>query len=220
MKKITIIFAFLFSGLTINQVNAQVGGGLVFGGDWYQWYNNPTIDGEEALTSSGNVLLNVAIGPKFWFGGEKFSLSLEGHVNWGVTSFDVNDYKGLGSMSFPLIAKLNFGSISSFSSNEDDKKGFYIGGGVQYTRTELYGLTADYVDNTTRSMFRTWIGEIGYGSGSDGTVTTSFVRFGVGDDNALTLNVGSLISFNFKEFIKNLDFDKDEDDNEQIQSFY
>jgi len=221
MKKFIIILTFLFSGIVINQANAQVGGGLVFGGDWYQWYNNPTVDGETALTSSGNTILNVAIGPKIWFGGEKFALSLEGHINWGVTTFDINDYKGMGSMAFPLIAKFNFGSLSSFSKNEDDKKGFYIGGGIQYTRTELYGLTADYIDNTTRSFFRTWIGEIGYGSRSDGTVTTSFVRFGVGDDNALTLNVGFLISFNFKEFIKNFDFDNDGDGgNEQIQSFF
>lgn len=218
MKKISIILAFLFSGLMINQMNAQVGAGLVFGGDWYQWYQNPTVNGETALTSSGNVLLNVAIGPKFWFGGEKFSLSLEGHVNWGITSFDMHEYKGMGTMAFPLIAKLNFGSLSSFSKSE--KKGFYLGGGVQYTRTELYGLTADFRDNTTRNLFRTWIGEFGYGSGKNGAVTTSFVRFGFGDNDAFTLNIGSLISFNFKEFMKNLDFDKDSDGgNEQIQSF-
>jgi hypothetical protein len=216
MKKVTIILTFLFSGLMTHQANAQVGGGLVFGGDWYQWYQNPTVDGESALTSVGNVLLNVAIGPKFWVGGEKFSLSVEGHVNWGVTSFDMHEYKGMGTIAFPMIAKLNFGSLSSFSDSE--KKGFYIGGGVQYTRTELYGLTADFIDNTTRKLFRTWIGEIGYGSGTNGTVTTSFVRVGVGDNDAFTLNVGSLISLNFKEVLNNSDDDSDRD-NGQIQSF-
>lgn len=218
MKKITIILAFLFSGLATTQVNAQFGGGLVFGGDWYQWYQNPKVDGENSLTSAGNVLLNVAIGPKIWFGGEKFSLSLEGHLNWGVTSFDMHEYKGMGTIAFPMIAKLNFGSLSSFGNS--DKKGFYIGGGVQYSRTELYGLTADYRDNTSRNLFRTWIGEIGYGSGKNGSVTNSFVRFGFGDNQAFSLNIGSLISFNFKEFIKGLDFNEDSDSgNDQIQSF-
>jgi hypothetical protein len=221
MKKFTIIFAFLFSGLAFNDVSAQVGVGFVFGGDYYQWYRNPEIAGLTPLPSTGNVLLNVAGGPKLWFGGDNFSLSLEAHLNWGITAFDMHEYKGMGNLAFPIMAKLNFGGISGFG--EEDTKGLYIGAGMQYARTEAYGLTADYVNNTTRDFFRTWIAEIGYGSGGEGISSTTFVRFGLGYEedsfnNAMTLNVGSIIDFNISEFLKFVDSEeKNEDD--KIQSF-
>lgn len=222
MKKFTIIFAFLFSGLAVNNVSAQVGAGFVIGGDYYQWYRNPEVAGETALPSTGNVLLNVAMGPKFWFGGDNFSLSLEGHINWGITAFDMHEYKGMGNLSFPLIAKLNFGGISGFG--EEDRKGIYIGGGLQYTRTEAYGLTSDYVGNTTRNYFQTFIGEIGFGSGGEGITSTTFVRVGLGYENggfnqAFTLNVGSIIDINFKEFAKSMNFNEKRKEDDQIQSF-
>jgi hypothetical protein len=222
MKKFTIIFAFLFGGLAFNDVSAQIGAGLVLGGDYYQWYRNPEVAGEEALSSTGNVLLNVAMGPKFWFGGENFSLSVEGHINWGITAFDMHEYKGMGNLSFPLIAKLNFGGISGFG--QEDRKGIYIGGGMQFTRTEAYGLTSDYTMNTTRNYFPTWIGEIGFGSGGEGITSTTFVRVGLGYENggfnqAFTLNVGSIIEINFSEFIKFMDFNDDNKEDDQIQSF-
>lgn len=216
MKKITIIFAFLFSGLAMTDVAAQVGAGLVLGGDYYQWYRNPTVAGETDQQSSGNAILNGAFGPKIWFGAKNFSVSVEGHINWGITAFDMHEYKGMGHLSFPVLAKLNFGALSSFK--EGTNKGFYIGGGVQYTRTEAYGLTGDFNNNTTRNYFQTLIGEIGYGGGGDGVVATTFIRFGVGENNALTLNVGSMLDFNVGEFFRNLDLG-DEDDDEQIQSF-
>ncbi|MFK7948778.1 MAG: hypothetical protein AB8G11_14390 [Saprospiraceae bacterium] len=216
MKKITIIFAFLFSGLAMTDVAAQVGAGLVFGGDYYQWYRNPTVAGETDQQSSGNAILNGAFGPKIWFGAKNFSLSLEGHINWAITAFDMHEYKGMGHLSFPLLAKLNFGALSTFDGGTS--RGFYIGGGVQYSRTEAYGLTGDFDDNTTRNYFQTLIGEIGFGGGEDGVVTTTFVRFGVGENNALTLNIGSMLNFNVGEFIRSLDLGG-EDDNEQIQSF-
>lgn len=218
MKKITIIFAFLFSGLAITDVAAQIGAGLVFGGDYYQWYRNPEVANEVAQLSTGSVLLNVSGGPKIWFGGEKFTLSVEGHLNWGITAFDMHEYKGMGNLSFPLIAKLNFGSVSGFGDRGG--KGFYLGGGMQFTRTEAYGLTADYIGNTTRGYFRTLIGEIGFGSGEDGVISTTFVRIGIGDDKAFTLNVGSVIDFNIGEFVKNMGKDVfEEEEDEQIQSF-
>jgi hypothetical protein len=222
MKKLTIIFAFLFGGLAANDVSAQVGAGLVIGGDYYQWYRNPEVAGETALSSTGNVLLNVAMGPKFWFGGDNFSLSVEGHINWGITAFDMHEYKGMGNLSFPLIAKLNFGGISGFGA--EDRKGLYIGGGIQYTRTEAYGLTSNYVDNTTRNYFQTFIGEIGFGSGGEGITSTTFVRVGLGYENggfnkAFTLNVGSVVDFNFGEFGKSMNRNKERNKDDQIQSF-
>ncbi len=220
MKQLKIILAFLLSGLAITDVAAQIGAGFVFGGDYYQWYRNPEVVGETADNSAGNAILNVTMGPKIWLGGEKFSLSLEGHINWGVTAFDMHEYKGMGNLSFPLLAKLNFGTVTGFGSR--DGKGFYLGGGLQYTRTEIYGLTSNFENNTTRKFFQTFIGEIGFGSGEDGVNATTFVRVGINENKAFTLNIGSLIDLNFGEFFKNRNnfkIQEEEEEEETIQSF-
>ena len=210
--------ALLLSLASVQEVAAQVGVGFVFGGDWYQWYQNPERASEEALPASGNAVLNLIIGPKVWFGGERFSLSLEGCVNWGATAFDMHEYKGMGAMAFPLLAKLNFGTLSGFSNGGG--KGFYLGGGMQYSRTELYGTTAEFRDNTTRQFFRTWVGEIGFGSGMDNFTSSNFVRIGIGENKAFTLNIGSILDFDIKGFAKTLKEDNPmKRDRKQIQSF-
>lgn len=216
MKKITIILVFLFSGLAMTDVAAQFGAGLVLSGDYYQWYRNPTVAGETEQQSAGNAILNGGIGPKVWIGKGGFSFSLEGQFNMGITAFDMHEYKGMGNIAFPLLAKLNFGALSSFKSDAD--KGFYIGGGLQYSRTEAYGLTADFDGNTTRGLFRTIVGEIGYGVGGKGFVASTFVRLGFEKDNAFTLNVGSVIDLNFSKLRKEINLDETEED-VQIQSF-
>lgn len=216
MKKVTIIFVLLFSGLGITDVSAQFGAGFVLSGDYYQWYRNPTYSGQTDQQSSGNVLLNGAIGPKVWLGKDGFSLSLEGQFNWGITAFDMHEYKGMGNISFPILAKLNFGALSTFK--DDAERGFYIGGGVQYSRTEAYGLTSDFDGNTTRNLFPTVIGEIGYGVGGKGFVMSTFVRIGLGLNDAFTLNVGSIMDLNISNLIKGFNFEETEEA-EQIQSF-
>ena len=41
-------------------------------------------------------------------------------------ALDINEYKGLGAVAFPVMAKLNFGALSGFSSK---LTGGYLGGG-------------------------------------------------------------------------------------------
>ena len=63
----------------------QFGFGTVGGFDFYQRYKNPVDN--IAYPASGNALLNIIYGPKIWIGSKKFSVSLEGQVNLGLTSF-------------------------------------------------------------------------------------------------------------------------------------
>jgi len=96
-----------------------------------------------------------------WFGGEDFSFSVEGQVSLGTLGFSAGDYKGLGIASVPLMAKLNFNGLSSF--DKEGKFGWSVGGGLQYSRTELYYLANDFEDiGGERSWFKTYIGQVGY----------------------------------------------------------
>lgn len=176
---------------------AQVGFGVTASTDLYQRYVNPIVfDANNESRAAGNAILNLGIGPKLWFGGEDFSVSLEGQVVWGITTFSLDEYKGMGSASFPFMAKLNFGGLSGL--NKEGKMGWSIGGGLAWTKTEAYGLSDDArADLHVRDYFPTFMTQIGYGFGISGFSTHGFVRYGFDSDNeASTLNIGLQFDFN------------------------
>lgn len=191
MRKLFLLFIYI---LIFQSTYSQVGIGTVGGFDFYQRYTNPK-DGI-AYPSSGNVLLNLIYGPKIWFGGKGFSVSLEGQVNLGLTSLAIKDFKGLGAVSFPVLAKLNFKGLSGFHTGF--ATGFSLGGGIAWTKTELYYLDEDYKNkNVSRDFFNTIFGQIDIGVGSFGTDGTVYFRYGTNvDTKAKILNIGLLVSSN------------------------
>ena len=199
MKRYFILIPVLFS---FNLLLGQIGFGTVSGFDLYQRYRNP-VD-EIAYPASGNAFLNFIYGPKIWIGGPKFSVSAEGQVNLGLTSLAVKDFKGLGAVSFPVMAKFNFNGLSGFHSGF--KSGFSIGGGMQWTKTELYYLSGKYKDRgVSRDFFDVYFVQVDLGFGSFGTDSAFYIRYGTNPDNkANVLNIGVVISKNksFKKKIK------------------
>lgn len=201
MKKSFLLATFLVLFAFLSQ--AQVGIGLTTGGDLYQRYTNPENPADSgALRSSGNALINSSFGPKIWIGGDRFSLSVEAQVILGATGFDMNEYKGMGMLAFPLMAHLNFKGNSGFGSKTKFGTGFSIGGGVQYSKTELYGTTKDFED-IERKLFPTYVGEIQVGGGGGGINIYLYTRYGVGYDfdtseftGGRSLNIGIASSFN------------------------
>jgi opacity protein-like surface antigen len=109
---------------------------------------------------------------------------------------DINDYKGLGMVSFPIIAHLNFGGLSAL--DKEGKFGWTIGGGIQYNKTELYYLNnGDEENGVTRDLFKTIVAEIGYGFGMTGFTIHPFIRYGWNPDNtANSFNFGIRYDFN------------------------
>lgn len=195
MKNNRITWIFLLV-CTASIVQAQFGVGITYGGDFYQRYTNPE-DGI-ADPSSGSAILNSSIGPKIWLGGKDVSLSVEAQVNWGIIGLDRQDFKGLGHLSFPLLANINFGRTSGLS--RQDGVGFSLGGGIQYNRTELYGLDQEYIDlGVTREYFPTYIIQAAIGTGISGFAYNVFVRYGFQPDGGTgrTLNIGSSFDMNF-----------------------
>ncbi|MEK7255795.1 MAG: hypothetical protein AAB316_13680 [Bacteroidota bacterium] len=183
--------------LSLSDANAQLrlGVGTTYGFDIYQRYTNPKTLDETEERSSGCAMNSLFLGPVVWLGSEKFSVSFEASANWGALALDLQEYKGLGAFAFPLVGRLNFGGLSNLG--ESDGFGFSLGAGVQYSKTEFYGLTKQFKDNTTRQFFRTIFLELAIGSGDEDSTGSFFVRYGKGDNQAASLNIGAGVNLNF-----------------------
>ena len=191
----------LFFGLSLQLAQSQIGLGLTTSFDLYNIYSNPNSSQPDPNTISrrnGSVLSSIGIGPQVWVGGKQFSVSVSAVANIAPFGLSIGDYKGLGAVSFPFMAHLNFGGTSSMNSVA--KAGFSIGGGIQYNRTELFGLTDTFADQgVTRDFFRTYNIELAAGGGLNGFVGKFYTRYGFNPDldGAWTLNIGIQMGLNF-----------------------
>jgi hypothetical protein len=170
------------------KITAQFEFGYTSGFDLYQRYKNPVDD--LAYPGAGNAILSLNAGPKLWIGSPKISLSLEAQANLGLLTLSLKDYKGLGSVSFPMLAKLNFNALSGMT--KDFGAGWAVGGGIAYTRTELFYLSEKYKDlGVNRTFYPTYIAEINFGGGGYANIGYFYVRYGYHfDTKASVLNIG------------------------------
>ncbi len=190
MRNYGVIILLSLLGLPIF---AQVKPNLIIGLDLYQWYKNPNGGPNEKIgASSGSVLLNLPLGLKIFAGHNKFSVSLEGSANMGFISFDVTEFKGMGAIAFPLLAKLNFNGMSGFSKSK--LVGWSVGGGIQFTKTEWYGLTSKFDGKLSRKFFPTYVVEIAGGGGVSSTQLAYYLRAGMGPHRAFTFNSGLIFN--------------------------
>lgn len=169
------ILVFLFFCSMSQFAHAQFGYGMTAKTEIYTWLQNPKDDIQSA--SAGSALVNIGLGPKIWLGGENVSFSAEASAVISPFALSISDFKGLGAVSFPVIGKINFGGLSTL--NKEGKFGFSIGGGIQWSKTELFGLKGSASnEGVSRSMFRNYIGEIGYGFGMSGFALQVYLRYG------------------------------------------
>ncbi len=198
--KIYLILLLTFGAM--NSAISQFGIGMTAGIDLYNRYSNP-LDSTGQHRANGSALLNFAVGPKIWVGGENFSVSVETQVNLGLLAMSIPDYKGLGNVSFPVIGKLNFAGLSGL--NKEGRFGLSLGGGIQFNKTELYYHTQDFKDlGGERKFFKTYIVQVGYGFGISGFGVQFFTRYGFNPDldGANSVNVGLQFDFNFSKLKK------------------
>ena len=198
-----LLMPFLF----LIESKAQFGYGLTGSLDVYQRYVNPKASQEDGSRSAGSVLLNLGLGPKIWVGNKKMSFSIEGQAVAGFFALSTSDKKGLGSLAIPVLAKLNFGGLSTF--DREGIQGWSIGGGIQYNRTELYGLSDTAKANgVVRNYFKTYVIQVSYGFGVSGFTGQGFVRGGFHpEDHSTSLNTGIQFDLNYPMLkkIKNAD---------------
>ncbi len=201
VKILIIVCSLIFGGGYSVTAQFGIGGTLSF--DIYNVHSNPTINSGSRSSGNGSAFLNLGLGPKIWYGSDRFSVSAETQANLGLFGLSIKDYKGLGSISFPIIAKLNFGGMSAL--NKEGEMGYSIGGGIQYTKTELYGLNDDATaDGITRPYYRTYIVQAGLGFGMSGFTGAGFIRYGFnpGLDGAHNFHIGIQTDFNFLKLKK------------------
>ncbi len=203
MIRLFLTTAFIFLVLSISGAQSRLdyGIGLTMGTDFYQRHVNPGTESSKKRRSSGNILLNPTIGPKFWLGNSVFSFSLESQINFGMTSFDVNEYKGMGALSFPIMGAFNFEGLSGLEAL--GVFGLSIGGGIQYVRTELYFQPEEH-QSVNRDFFPVYFGQINLGIGYNGIAAYLYVRLGYGDGKARALHVGLMTDFNLRRVKTNL----------------
>lgn len=177
----------------------QVGLGLTVSNDVYQHYKNPTShDGG----SAGSVLGNLGVGPKLWVGNHNFSVSAEAQAVWGIFGYSLKEYRGMGTVAYPIMVKLNFSGLTAMDN--EARMGFSVGGGVQYSRTELYGTTEAFdAGSGKRTLFMTYVGQVGYGFGVNGFGLVGFARYGYHpEEKSSTINVGVQYNFNITKMTK------------------
>jgi hypothetical protein len=196
MLKHSLLFLFITASVCLQ---AQFGYGVTVISDIYHRYSNPS-DGL-ASRSSGSAILNIGAGPKIWVGGRKMSFSAEAAANIGFLGLALKDYKGLGTVSYPIMGKLNFNGLSGL--DKEGQLGFSIGGGIQYSKTELYGLSDDFeAKGVSRKLFKTYIAQVGYGFGLSGFGAAGFVKYGWNKEKANVLSIGIQWDFNLKQLKK------------------
>ena len=133
----------------------------------------------------------------------------------GVLGLNVEEYYGLGTMHISVMAKLNFGGLTGLGDLK--RFGYYIGGGWQINKTELFGLNDKAQDRgIQRPYYNTYVMEIGTGRGNKSKMTEFFVRFGLNPEmpsNSLSIGLNTSYSFPFMKMPSfNVTPEKDERD--------
>lgn len=189
-----VLLIIVFSVGIYTTLIAQFGIGFTASHDLYQRFVNP----EDGISdpSAGSAVLNLGAGPKIWVGGTDFSVSFESQAHIGVLGFSRSENKGLGMLSVPVLVRFNFNGLSCLSRR--GRLGLTLGGGIQYNKTELYGLKEEFANQgVTRDFFRTYVIQAGYGFGVSGFSVHGIVRYGWDpESNANTLNIGVQYDFN------------------------
>ncbi|MBK7811721.1 MAG: hypothetical protein IPI50_10865 [Saprospiraceae bacterium] len=187
IKLAVTFYIFLLIG-TIYTLNAQFQSSFILGLDIYQQYRNPSPTGQlKSGQSSGSVVSGVPIGLQFGYSSKNVGIALEISANLAPLALDIQEYKGLGAVSIPLLLKGNFGALTGLSP--DKLIGYSIGVGVQFNRTELFGLHKSF-QYLERSFFPTLISEAAIGGGIGGFCLYFFARIGVGESQSMSLNFG------------------------------
>jgi len=191
---VRVVLLLLFIGGVLTTSTAQFGYGISAKTGLYERWSNP----EDGISSrsSGSALINLGVGPKAWVGNSSFSVSLEATANVAPFAFSIGEFKGLGAASFPVLARLNFGGLSGL--NKKGTVGISIGGGLQWTRTELFGITSKFEQQGgQRELYKSFVGEVAAGFGMSGFSGYLYIRYGQNNDVGVKMfSIGIGYDFN------------------------
>lgn len=222
MRKIYLTL--LFIGVLLQTSIAQqqksfsnaLGIGFVISPEWnlYSWQQRPNNDpialasgGNRSVGQGGNALPSGRVGIFFEIeyktkrSTNDFSFLVEGGVNYMPFSFDLAERKGRGSLCFPIVTTL-------FFKNSYSEHVFFVGAGVQLSQIERHKRTAKYKD-LKNPFFLTYVLELGfspwYKDGGYGLFSAPqiFVRAGLGEHQAMTMDVGVRVMLGIYGYVYN-----------------
>lgn len=191
-KIIILIISLLIWGKEA-KTQLHIGMSMYFEYNLYQWYQKPTTI-SPIHRSTGqvfNVLPSAGMG--VWVGrSDRFFVNIEGGMDYMPFSLDLEEYGGLGAISFPVVAR----AILPFSGDKGISSFVGLGFGVQWSKNELYAYPKGQ-QPTTNPFYATLVAEVtmGVGMGWDtddkntGMIAV-FSRFGFAAEYALTFNCG------------------------------
>ncbi len=156
MKKSLYILFFL---LLCNFVDAQeapkpkpklyAGYGLFINYNLYSWYQKPTTI--EAPSRSSGQIFNVlpGLGFNFWLGDiDHWLLALDGGIEYYPFAIDLDGYRGMGALSIPVLAKVQF----PVAKQKSLWLMLHLGAGVQFVKTDLHNRPID-LQNSPNPFF-------------------------------------------------------------------
>jgi len=171
----------------------QVGLSMYLDYNLYHWYKKAA--SHSTLSHSSGQILNLLPmgGMGVWVGKSNgLTIGLEGGLDYMPFSFDTQNYKGLGAISFPVLMRFT----QPFSSKSSIAPFLGVGLGVQWSRTEIYAHPSSIIV-PINPYYRTFVAELSIGIGS-GWIADSkqtgliafFIRIGSDGGQAFTLNTG------------------------------
>lgn len=187
-----LFLLFILASFNI-KTSAQIAIGPLLSVEWnlYQRPNNHSF----ALLSGGknsagqvlNVLPSTRLGVTVNFNNSDVYFLLEGGVNYMPFSIDLEERKGQGALSFPIV----FSVLTDLAAQGIMLS---VGGGLQFSRME-YNLVEPKYQGIDNPFFHTYVLELGLGSGS---VTNNeimlhylfFARAGLGKQQSMSLDFG------------------------------
>ncbi len=164
----------------------------------YSWYRAPNREqqSERRPYSTGqamNLLPGLSLG--FWLGDVEHGLfSLETEINFLPFAVSVQQYQGIGVLEIPTLLKYQF----PLSRQQSLWTFLHVGAGVQWQYLDLYDRAAQ---SQYERRYLTWIGEIGWHLSAVAhqkhrlRELEYFIRFGVGQTTAISLNTGLRLRF-------------------------
>ncbi|MFT5648217.1 MAG: hypothetical protein ACI976_002915 [Aureispira sp.] len=162
-----ILLCLFILGLSFGKLHAQdapktktkiyAGYALFLNYNLYSWYQKPNTI-ERPLSSSGQVF-NVlpGLGMNLWLGDiDHWILSLEGGIEYLPFALDTDVYKGMGALSIPVLAKIQF----PVAKQKSLWLMLHVGAGVQFLHTDIYA-RPNTVGIGFNRFFTSIVGEVG-----------------------------------------------------------
>ncbi len=193
MRCFLFLIPLLWGFSKLNAQKIQMGMSLYLDYNLYHRYQKPDFLSPER-ESAGQLLNLLPLGGfGFWIGqAGSFTVGIEGGLDYMPFSIDLQEYKGLGAVSFPLLLR----ATQPFAPWAEISPFVGVGIGLQWNRIDLYGRPSGAALGLN-NYFKTQVVELSIGLGRGWQPTTRqtgllafYARIGKAAEGAHTLNFG------------------------------